>query len=459
MKKSFLLYFLFLSFPFFCQIKLSDVALELKKNRDFHQMVSTVNPKTNDIYVFAADKEKLFGASFNSSVFFRDSLSVKRPFNFRYLIGASYLENNNPVAYFATEDLSKVIAVEYNFDTRTTPIKDLGLNLKDEVIYTEFSEKGNFYFITKGKNENALQLIKLEGNNLQKKQLDFKSFSFEINSVTKPSIGNILEEFGITKIEKQGFNSFLDGSQKVKYYVNDNKLIITFNHATAQTSLYEIDLETFSIGQTVIKNSSLLNVKQSNSLLFENNVVTISSTNTAVEIQFVKYEDKSIVKNYIIDIAKPSPFTTPFYSITANGSPTNIKTVKKFIKNISDSDLSISIYNFKGKYIASFGGLQYRGSSNDLFFELGAMGNLYGGGSGNYTIQNNMIDVVFNSNFKQIEQIQQPLFIDKITQFTFENKNIKYEYYFPFKNFYILSYYDDSAKQIVLRKFTDGFDY
>jgi len=459
MKKSFLLYFLLLSFPFFCQIKLSEVPLELKKNMDFHQMVTTLNPKTNEIYIFAADREKLFGAKFNSSVFFRDSLTVKRPFNFRYLVGTSFLDNNNPVAYFATEDLSRVIAVEYDFTSRTTPIKDLGLNLKEESILTEFSEKGNFYFITKGKNENTLQLIKLEGNNLQKKQLDFKSFSFEMNSVTKPSIGNIIDEFGLTKIEKKGFNSFLDGSQKVKYYVDNNKLIITFNHAATKTSVFEIDLDTFSIGETVIKNSSLDNVKQSNSLFFENSLVTISSNRNAIEVQFIKYEDKSIVKSYIIDSAKSSPFSTPFYGITGNGSPRNIKTVKKFVSTILDSDLGISIYNFEGKYIASFGGLQYRGSNNDLFFELGAIGNLYGGNSGNYTIQNNLVDVVLDSNFKQIEQINQPLFIDKIAQFTFENKNIKYEYYFPFKNFYILSYYDSSTKQIVLTKFIDGFDY
>ncbi|SHG62454.1 hypothetical protein SAMN05444372_10814 [Flavobacterium micromati] len=459
MKKSLLLYFLLLSFPFFCQIKLSDVPLELKKKMDFHQMITTVNPTTNEIYTFAADKEKLFGAKFNSIVFFRDSLTVKRPFNFRYLVGTSFLDNNNPVAYFATEDLSRVIAVEYDFTSRTTPIKDLGLNLKEESILTEFSEKGNFYFITKGKNENALQLIKLEGNTLQKTQLDFKSFSFEINSVTKPSIGNIIDEFGLTKIEKKGFNSFLDGSQRVKYYVDNNKLIITFNHATAKTSVFEIDLDTFSIRETVINNSSLVNVKQSNSLFFENNLVTISSNSSAVELQFIKYEDKSIVKSYIIDSAKSSPFTTPFYSVSGNNSPRNIKTAKKFINTILDSDLGISIYNFDGKYVASFGGLQYRGSTNDLFFELGAIGNLYGDSSGNYTIQNNLVDIVLDSNFKQIEQINQPLFIDKIAQFTFENKNMKLENYFAFKNFYILSYYDTFSKQIVLRKFIDGFDY
>ena len=388
--------------------------------------------------------------------FFIDSLTAKRPFNFRYLLGASYLENNNPVAYFSTEDLSRVIAVEYNFVTRTTPIKDLGLNLKGENIYTEFSENGNFYFITKGKNNNTLQLIKLQGNQMQKKQLDFKSFSFAINAVTKPSITNIIDEFGLTKIEKKGFNSFVDASQKVKYYIENNKLLIALNYSIVNTLLYEIDLNTFSIGETIIKNSNLPNLRQSNSLFFENNLVTVSCNSTAMEIQFIKYEDKSIVKNFVIDAAQPSPFTTPFYSVAGNGSPTNIKTVKKFISSILDSDLSLSLYNFNGKYIASFGGLQYRISANDLFFDLG---NFSSGNSGNYTIQNYLVDVVFDSNFKQIGQIDEPLFIDKIARYTFENKNLKYEYYFPFKNFYILSYYDSSTKQIVLRKFTDGFDY
>lgn len=459
MKKSLLLYFLLFGIASFCQVKLSDVPLDLKKNPDFHQIASNINPKTNEIYIFAADKEKIFGARFNNSIFFRDSLTVKKPYNFRSLIGISYLENNNPVVYFATEGLSRVVSVEYNFATKTTPIKDLGLNLKEESIYTEFSENGNFYFITKSKNENSLQLIKLEGNNVLKKQLDFESFSVEINSVKKPTLTNVLDEFGLTKIENKGFNSIFDTSQKVKYYIKNNKLFITFDHALALTSVYEIDLNTFSIEKTVFKNSNLPIVKRSNSLLFENNLITMSANSSAMEIQFIKYQDKSSIKNYTIDIVHPSPFTTPFYKIIGNGSPTTIKTAKKFIQNILYSDLGLSIYNFKGKYLASFGGLQYRSNSNDVFSELVAMQNFSHGNSGDYTVQQSMVDVVFDSTFKQIEPIKQPLFIDKIAQFKSDNQNIKYSFYFPFKNFYILSYYDPVAKQIVLRKFIDGFDY
>ena len=40
-----------------------------------------------------------------------------------------------------------------------------------------------------------------------------------------------------------------------------------------------------------------------------------------------------------------------------------------------------------------------------------------------------------------------------------KNRNVKYEHYFPYKDFYILSYYDKNTNEIILSKFTDGFDY
>ena len=464
MKKSFLFYFILVNFPVFCQIRLSDVSVELKKKTDFHQLITTVNPKTNEIYTFASDNEKLFGAKFSSSVFFRDSLSTKRPFNYRYLLGGSFLENNNPVAYFSTEDLTRVISVEFDFAKRTNLIRDLNLNLKGEIIYTQFADKGSYYFITKGRNENELQLIKLNGNTLIKKYLNFKAFNFENNPSNKSAITNLIEEFGLTLIEKKGFSSLLDGSQKIKFYLESDKIILILNLDSTKTSTYEINLNSFSISEKIFKSSKLVNVQQSNSLLFENNLVILSSTANSCEIQFINYTDKLIIKTYTIDNLKPNPFSSSFYSIVENSSPNNIKTPKKFISAISNSELGISIYNFNGVYIASFGGIQYRGNSNDFLNQLGSInGSFYGldfgNLSSNYALQNNLIDVDFDSSFKEIKPVNQPLFIDKIGQFISENKNVKMDYYFFFNNFYILSYYDSKTKQIVLRKFTDGFDH
>lgn len=456
MKKSFLLYFLFLSLPFFCQIKLSHVPFAFKKNVAFHQLTTTVNPNNNEIYSFALDKENLFIATFSSSLFFKDSITIKKPLTLRYILGVSYPDNNSPFAYYATSDLSKVYAVAYNFNSRTTLIKEVALNLKNEVIYTEFAANGHFYFVTKGENDDSLQLIQLSGNQIQRHQLDFKPFSFAINTLSNPRIVTIFDEYGLTKMQEKGFNSFDDGSQKVKYYIENNKLRITLNHLPAHTLLYEIDLNTASIVQKIFKNGSLPNVKQSNSLFFENKLITIACNSEALEIQFIKYDDQSILTRYRIDATQSSPFSTPFYSVTGSNMPTNIKTTKKFISAIFNSDLSMSLYHFNGKYIASFGGLQHYVSSNELFFVQGAFPNL---NSTTHSTQNILVDVALDSNFKEVTPIQEPLFIDKIARYSLENKNTKHEYYFPYKKFYILSYYDTSTKEIVLRKFTNGFDY
>ena len=79
--------------------------------------------------------------------------------------------------------------------------------------------------------------------------------------------------------------------------------------------------------------------------------------------------------------------------------------------------------------------------------------------SGNDIQQNIYFDVTLNSTFEQETPANEPLYIDKIARFTAENRNVSYQHYFPYKDFYILTYYDKTSKQIVLRKFTDGFDY
>ncbi|NJM80622.1 MAG: hypothetical protein HC854_15225 [Flavobacterium sp.] len=55
--------------------------------------------------------------------------------------------------------------------------------------------------------------------------------------------------------------------------------------------------------------------------------------------------------------------------------------------------------------------------------------------------------------------MKEPLYIDKIYQFTAENKSVRHDHYFPFKDYFILTYYDKNNNKIILSKFTDGFDY
>ena len=462
MRPSILIYFLFLSFPFFSQVRLTDVNFEFKKNNDFHQLVTNVNPNTSEIFTFGADKEKLFGAKFNSFVFFSDSLTTKKPFNFRYLMGCGFATNNNPIAYWATEDLHKFIGIEFDYPAQTTKTVEYSLSFKDHTIFTDFTENGILYFLSEKKNSKALQVTTLQGHKIVQTELDFSKFTFEDENQKKATLLEILNEYGLTKIDKKGFTSFVTASSPVKYYLRENKLLITLDTALKKTQILEIDLTTFEIKEVIfMQDSTSKDIKQTNSLLFEDKVVQLLSNKEVLEINILNYSDKSVLKAISISEANDLPFTgTTFYGQIQNDTPQDLKSTKRFLNKLHNSNLGASLYNLNGKYVATFGGRKILNRNSDFLADLIEIASDYDiSASGNFMQQNIYFDVILNSKFDQEIPTKEPLYIDKIAQFTAQNKNVNYEHYFPYKDYYILTYFDKSENKIVLTKFTDGFDY
>lgn len=461
MRQPILLYFLFLSFPFFSQVRLTDVAFEFKKNNEYHQLITNVNPNTSEIFTFGADKEKLFGTKFNSFVFFSDSLTVKKPFNFRYLMGCGFAENNNPIAYWATEDLQKFIGIEFDFPAHTTKTIEYPINLKDYNIFTDFNDKGILHFVGEKEDSKMLQLFILNGHNVTRKELDFSKFTLLDENAKSISLLKAINQYGLTKIETKGFNSFVTGSSPIKYYLRNNKLVITLDINTLKTHVFEIDLSSFEIKENVFNQDIVSkNIKKTNSLLFENYLLQLISNKKLFEIKILNYLDNSLIKSYSITESNPFPFSnTMLYSQINNNTPQDLKTTKRFLNKLSSSSLGASFYNFKGKYITTFGGNKMLSRNSDVFIDLIAIASDYDiVPSGNYIEQNLFFDVILNSKFDQEIPTKEPLYIDKIAQFTAQNKNVNYEHYFPYKDYYILTYFDKSENKIVLTKFTDGFD-
>ena len=193
MRNCILLYFLFLSFPFYGQIRLTDTSFEFKKSNDYHQLITNVNPNTSEIFTFAADKEKLFGAKFNNFLFFSDSLTTKKPFNFRYLMGCGFATNENPIAYWATEDLNKFIGIEFDYPALTTKTIEYSLSFKDHAIFTDFTENGILYFLSEKENSKALQVTTLQGHKIVQTELDFSKFTFEDENQKKATLLEIIK--------------------------------------------------------------------------------------------------------------------------------------------------------------------------------------------------------------------------------------------------------------------------
>lgn len=467
MRKNFLLCYLFLSFSFFGQIKLADVSVELKRSSDFHQLITQVNPETAEIFSFASDKEKFTGIKFNNAVFFSDSLSVKKPFNFRYIMGSGFTESNNPVCYWATEDLEKFIGIEFDFNSHTTKTIQYNINLKNQTVFADFSEKGILYFLTEKKESKSLQLISIQGHKVTTNELDFSKFTIDNQNLKKVTLLELLHQFGITKIDTKGFNSYVIGTNPIKYYLRNDTLVITLDNTTRKTQIFEINLKSYEIKESVFNQNNIPDIQQTNSLLFENYLVLLELNKEAFDIQILDYSNKNLVQEYQISENQPLPINTKFLTQTGNNSPRTIKNSKKFIKRIFYGDIGASLYNLNGSFIATFGASReiVRNSDIVLGVGLGLSSIATGTGfdsdflGGNFINQNVFFDVRFNSNFKQIDNTTEPLFVDKIAQFISENRNVKYEHYFPYKDFYILSYYDKNTNEIILSKFTDGFDY
>lgn len=65
---------------------------------------------------------------------------------------------------------------------------------------------------------------------------------------------------------------------------------------------------------------------------------------------------------------------------------------------------------------------------------------------------------ILDRNFEFVHQEEKPLAIDNIFYFLSINKKATSTNILKFKDYYILGYYDNTTKQYIMRKFTDGFN-
>ena len=58
MKQVWVLLFLWITFLTFSQVRLASHPLELKKAKEYHQIINTSDRQNDNVFVFATDKEK-----------------------------------------------------------------------------------------------------------------------------------------------------------------------------------------------------------------------------------------------------------------------------------------------------------------------------------------------------------------------------------------------------------------
>jgi hypothetical protein len=469
MKKTFLLLMLFCMYSILGQTKLVSVGLELKKSSDYHQILPTVNSLTKEVYVLAGDKEKSTLVKFNSALFFADSLQTKKVKNYPSAIATSFSEDGNPFFYWASEDFKQFMAVTYNFKQRTTNSVFFDIPFTNETVLTSFSKNNHFYILSKLDLSKKVKLYVFEGNTFEEKIFDLEIYNPKELIETPFSLSSFLKTNPLEVIDNEVFNPLFIGCNKIKIYPLNDKLLFTFDFNFSQTQILEIDWKTYEITEKKFSQETLKSgVGKSNSFYHDGNLYQFKANETQLIISKHDYSGKeptlqySVMQNEVISFKN-----SPFYMQSGNYQPQEIKNTQKFLNRLKNKSLGLTVYKTQNDLLFTIGGTNNVLSSGSLVIgSLVTIGGIIAGGEvyspdlyANEITQNVFFECRFDSEFKAKQAPFDPLAEDFISGFLQENNSIITYNRIKYKDYYILSYYDSKSKQLILRKFEDGYSF
>ena len=453
MKKLLLFFILIQCSSLLSQTVLATFPLELKKSKDYKQIMNAENINTHDVFAFASDKENITILKYNSALFLTNQYSLARPdISYKQIAGYSFNSEGNPTLYWSSLDLKKIMAVQYDMNTKTTALFNYDLQFFNQEIITQFQENNTFYILSQKQFEEKLVLYIFKDGKLEEKTLDFSSFKFQ-NSKHQPiTFSQILEVCPIEKIETNQFNPLFKGAQKTKFYVLKNRLLLTFDHNDNETQAFDIDLATFEIQEKKFPKTATKNyVSLSNSYYHESKIYQLKVNAEELLFEIKDYKTTDSIKSILVSKTETVPFkTSPLWLQLEGERPKELKNTAKFLNQLVYLEVGLTVYKTPKSILITLGGagnIQFTDTSQDF---------------SNVSFRNVPTTVYFESAFDKkldhTKQNQEPLAIDFISGFMQEHPEATIPNIIRYKNYYIMGYYDTYAKQYTMRKFTDGFE-
>lgn len=460
MKKIITFLILFQSAFFFSQTVLTTFPLELKKSKEYKQIVNVENTTTHDLFVFASDKENLTILKYNSALFLSDQYALPRPdISYKQIVGHSFNSDGNPTLYWSSQDFRKILAVQYDINTKSTAaIIDYDMQFFNQTVITQFQENNGFYILAKKEFEDKLVLYAFKNGTKEEKTLDFSTFKFQNSKGQAVKFSQILEALPIGKIETSQFNPLFKGTQKTKLYVLKNRLLLTFDHSDNETQAFEVDLATSAILEKNFPKTSTKNyVSLSNSYYHENKIYQLKVNADELLLEIKDYKTADTIKSILVSKTDVIPFkSSPLWLQLEGQRPKEFKTTAKFLNQLVYLEVGLTVYKTPNSILITMGGtgtIQFTDIINSL------SSNQINGDLMYRDIPTTVyFESVFDKKLDHNKKDQEPLAFDFISGFQQEHPEVTLPSVIRYKNYYILGYYDNYAKQYTMRKFTDGFE-
>jgi hypothetical protein len=461
MKKIIVILLLIQSSFLFSQTLLTTFPLELKKSKDYKQIVNAEDTNTHNIYAFISDKENITILQYNSALFLSNQITLARPdISYKTINGYSFNSVGNPTIYWSSEDLNKILAVQYDLNAKTTNvILNYDLQFFNQTLITQFQENNTFYILAQKHFEEKLVLYVFKDGKMEEKTLDFSSFKFQ-NSKAKPiKFSQILEVCPIEKIETTQFNPLFKGSQKSKLYVRKNSLLLSFDHNDNATQVFDIDLNSFEIKEKNFEKTPTKNyVSLSNSYYHEGKIYQIKVNAEELLFEIKDYSTAETIKSISTAQTDTISFkSSPLWLQMEGQNPKKIKNTAKFLNQLLYLDIGLTVYKTAQSILITAGGtgtIQYTDVINSF-----SDSSQYNSDLLYRTIPTTVyFESVFDKKLDHVKGAEDPLAVDFISRFLQEHREATLSSSIRYKNYYIMGYYDIYTKQYTMRKFIDGFD-
>lgn len=453
----------------FGQTVLTSIDLDLKKASNHHRTLNAVNVDNNEVFVFTSDKEKLTAIKYNNALFFKDSLSVNRPDNnFEQMSGYSFNEDGTPEVYWTETVFKKIKAISFDLKNRKTSENVFELPFEKELILSRFSENNSYYIMTVSKTEDELKLYVFQDGKMKEKFIDFSEFKILDIKSTPLKLWSVFEENPLEKMEVDELNSLVYATSKAKFYVLNDKIILTFDHNVSETQIFEINLQTYKIEEKKIAQEALkTGTGKSNSYFSDNKLYQLKVNENELFLVVKNYNSGELITTYSISKDEIINFkNAPLFSQTGKQRQKEFKNTKKFLERLDESNIGISVYEAPYNSFITIGGIRNVASTGGILLGVAAgVGVAISGGSDlfidDFMMDNNLQVSYFETHLdlksQYLKKQQETLATDYIAQFLDQNNEISLASAFRFKDYFILGYYDTKEKKYVLRKFQDDF--
>ncbi|HEY0045076.1 MAG TPA: hypothetical protein VGB44_00020 [Flavobacterium sp.] len=450
------------------QTVLSRHHLELTKPEKHHQIIHAVNDLTKELFVIAADKEKLNVHKYNSAIFLSDSLIVELPEikDFPILIGTSFDDQGIPSAYFASEDYKKVLALQCNLKEKTAIRKTSTFTFQDESLLYTFQSDNKFYFLASGtakENENKLKLYVFTNGVATPFVIDFSPYKIVNQRNNIISVKELFEANPLELIDQRNFVPLVSGAAKSKLFIDRSNLYLTFDHNLASTQVFEINLLSFSVSEHFIAQEQLSSGPgESNSFYHSGVLYQLKLNEQQLALSATDLMTEDLIQTYTTSVSEEIKFkNSPLLMQIGSRPPREFKNARKFLEKAGNSNAAITVYKTPDHFLITSGAIRSIASTEDVMLGIIAIGagmsdgDVEISGFDRSNIQSFFFESLFDEKFNHATVAQTPLAADALSNFLAESKDVSLETVTPYDGYFILGYYDKEAKTYVLRKFED----